>query len=399
MKKTPSILILSYTFPPQGGVGGRRWAKLAKALKKKGIEVEVLAANLEKSAESPWKDDVSGIRVTRFPTRFPEILTRYPKSMRDKLRYRVALRRMRRKTKGTPYDRAALDASRISGILADKMRTFRPDVVIATGAPFDLLYFVSDQIELFPDVKFMADLRDPWINGRAFGYSELSNSRLNRERKKESAVVKRFHLITMPWEKNIEELADRHPDQSTKMHVLPHFYDQDDLDTDVEIKGPHLIYGGALYENLDPVLRQLAQFSERNKIFTEIYTADKDKSALSNPYFKVSDSLPVKEFLAKAARSRFLLLFLPEGNRHGLTKLIEYAACHRPILAIGKKSDLSHEIEKLGLGKHIDEANLEEDLSAAINDPSFFHPDQEWIDHYSLENISERLIKLLELED
>jgi len=50
------VLIISYYFPPFQRVGGRRWAKHAKFLYKKGVDFKVLTGLYY--GDSPWSSDI-----------------------------------------------------------------------------------------------------------------------------------------------------------------------------------------------------------------------------------------------------------------------------------------------------------------------------------------------------
>lgn len=396
MTEIKRILIVAYSFPPQGGIGGRRWAKFAKQFLRSGIEVEVISADMPTETDSSWTADVDGIPVFRFKTSFPASLKMQPARLIDKVRYRMALRKMVLKTKGTPYDRAALDQLAFRSLFSQRMEKFNPDVIIATGAPFDLLYFAAIELENHPDVLSLADLRDPWVNGSAFGYSALSERRLKIEKEKEAKVVDTFDLVTMPWPENIAELKQRHPDHTEKLSVLPHFFDGDDLKEDGKVEEPpDLIYGGAIYDGLESTLAELSAFAKANGLKTEVRTSSRVETSIQNEHFKVLPPLSSKDFFARVKAARFSLLFLPEGKRYGLTKLYELAACEKPILAIGKESNLSETIEKNALGRFVRADHLTEDLAKAIAEEKSFEPNREWSKNHSLLKITSDLIDFL----
>lgn len=399
MSELKRILIVAYSFPPQGGIGGRRWAKFAKQFLRSGFEAEVISADMPAETDSSWKADVDGIPVFRFNTSFPSSLKMQPKRLIDKVRYRMALRKMVLKTKGTPYDRAALDQLAFRSTFRQLMDKFNPDVVIATGAPFDLLYFTALELENHPNVLSLADLRDPWVNGSAFGYSALSSQRLEIEKQKEAKVVDAFDLVTMPWPQNIEELKQRHAAKSKKLSVLPHFFDDDDLKSEAKVESPpDLIYGGAIYEGLESAMAELSAFAQAKKLKIEIRTGSLVDSSIQNEFFKVLPALSSKEFFARVKASKYSLLFLPEGKRYGLTKLYELAACQKPILAIGKPSNLSELIENKSLGQFIHEDRLTKELVKAIDQSNEIEPNQDWVNSHSLSKITADLTDLLKKE-
>ena len=56
--KNKKILIITFTFPPKPGIGGRRWAKFAKYLHQKKVSFDILTFEKKSSEKSKWCDDV-----------------------------------------------------------------------------------------------------------------------------------------------------------------------------------------------------------------------------------------------------------------------------------------------------------------------------------------------------
>ena len=82
--------IVSYTFPPSTEIGGRRWAKFSKYLVKSGHEVTVICANNGINQEF-YEKEFSGIEVKVLPKCYPEWLSGFTKSLREKLLYMIAI--------------------------------------------------------------------------------------------------------------------------------------------------------------------------------------------------------------------------------------------------------------------------------------------------------------------
>ena len=91
MKK--KVLIICYTFPPYNGIGGRRWAKFAKYLEHDNCDVSVIAAKKQDTSQSPWTKDISSYQdnINYLDADYPLILQSNPKSILQKIRYRLAL--------------------------------------------------------------------------------------------------------------------------------------------------------------------------------------------------------------------------------------------------------------------------------------------------------------------
>lgn len=87
------LLIISYYFPPFKMAGGRRSAKHAKFLCKKGVDLEVLAGWYY--GDSPWSSDIEEFenKIERVELVTPKISYHkrvIPTSLISKLRWRVS---------------------------------------------------------------------------------------------------------------------------------------------------------------------------------------------------------------------------------------------------------------------------------------------------------------------
>lgn len=120
------VLIVSHTFPPASGVGGRRWAKYSKYLNRNTITPYILTSKSNFN-ESLWKDDVKEIKnIFYYKNFFPAILSKTQLTFLDKLLYKLAIVFLKIFTKGNYYDRVVFDKNqfknKIDSIL--KKRTY-----------------------------------------------------------------------------------------------------------------------------------------------------------------------------------------------------------------------------------------------------------------------------------
>jgi len=154
------ILIISYYWPPAGGVVVRRVLALAKYLPEHGFEPIVLSAG----GEYPWlyldkTAEIPGVEVYRVDAGDLNRLfspNKTPLGVRLKTAFRALFR--------TDYmadwvDRALPVAERI-------IREREIDIVLVTSPPFSLLRIIAEFKRSFPNVKTVADLRDVFYNLR-----------------------------------------------------------------------------------------------------------------------------------------------------------------------------------------------------------------------------------------
>ncbi len=391
-------MIVSQTFPPYAGVGGRRWAKFAKYLLRTGADVQVLCANMGGSRNSPWSRDVSEISVETYAHRFPSVLTANPANVLEKIAYRLWLIYLKMVSKGSPYDRAILDRGAFYQAFVEKMDAFKPDVVIATGAPFRLLAYIADVINAFPNSRFIADFRDPWTWGESYGYAHLSEKRLNFEKQLEEKVVSQFHFTTSPWPEIVTRLQKLYPAAQRKISLLPHAYDPDDFPARLqtaELDKDLLVFGGNIYHGLEDTMNDIIAFvrSRSKNLRMEIYSGNLNKIHERGEGVKMHAPIPAFEFFEKAQQAQAIIFLIPEHLKDGVpTKLFEYAYLGRPIIAIGYRGRVSEFVEAKSLGIFVDAVS---DLGEIDFDMLKVSAEPEWLKAYNYANITESLLKLI----
>ena len=70
------LLIVAFKFPPYGGVGSFRWAKLSKYLAKNGHKVKVISVDWNKNSQNNLYHDIvhKNISIERISSGYPQIL-------------------------------------------------------------------------------------------------------------------------------------------------------------------------------------------------------------------------------------------------------------------------------------------------------------------------------------
>lgn len=389
------ILIVSQTFPPYNGIGGRRWAKFAKYLRTFGARVEVICADLKTNKKSPWTDDVKDIDRYTYNHQFPRVVEQFPKNTLEKIIYRLQLAKLRKISKGTPYDRALLDEHSFKEIYQNRLSEFKPQTVIVTGAPFYLLSYAIDVISDFPDTKFIADFRDPWTWGASYGYSELSDERLNYENSLEDLVVNKYHAILSPWPSIVQNLKLKYPLNSPKIHLLEHGYDPDDFkasDVPGSAKGYDLIFGGTIYKGTNKILEDVI-FQSNGNFSLGVFSNDLSNLTIPENNSHLSNLIESKEYFARVSESTSVLMLIPEHMKDGIpSKLFEYASLGRPIIALGHRGSLSEFIEANDFGLFLDDVT---ELAKTIHTLPQFKRNDEVLLNYNFEQLTKKLLSFL----
>lgn len=361
------IILINYDFPPNDGIGGRRWAKLAKGLAMSGHDVVVVKAEpLPGGANSPWTADVEhpNISVVELPRAYPMVMQRPVRSLLDRLNYRVARYRLEKTAKGTIYDISLGWTQSLWKTLDQLCQGEDVDWIMATGAPWNMLFDTAQWKKRYGRTKLLVDFRDPWINARNYGMAQLSGSRLQWEKHKQMEVLCAADVVTTPYPYLTQALRDFAPKSPAKFQVLSHFYDRLDLpmpQPNVHSDTLNIVYAGEMYVECDTQLgwlqRHLVQLrTEQPEWFQRVRfdfyspTNRSDRFAgLENVHFHAPVGKNIFGILQKADG---LMLLLTESKKDDLTtKFFEYLPISKPLIAMGASGEVSRFVEAEQLGQ------------------------------------------------
>lgn len=360
------IQIISFSFPPQPGVGGRRWAKFAKYFHRSGHDVRIVAAT-PLSEGSPWSKDIQAYQghVSFVDTHFPIALRTFPGGLLGRLQYRWALMKMRWQSKGNPFDhslhwhRSLLPV--VKQNLADGYTT-----VIASGGPFHYLYELSQlKKSLGSELRLICDFRDPWSNNEmAFGFRELSSERLQVEQEKERAVITRSDAVVSvaaPMTEYFRNIGA----SPEKTHTIINGFDPEDIPTtEISARADELraVFVGTLYDNCH---RHVIEFSKAISRWTQTsktplsfhFYGDMNpvsKDVLNRcPSVTVHPKVSLPEAQQLLSEATLGLLFLTDDLTYSMsTKCCEYFAHQLPILCISNHGQTPDFILENNLGWH-----------------------------------------------
>ncbi|MCH1418327.1 MAG: hypothetical protein L7U68_07255 [Flavobacteriaceae bacterium] len=269
------LLIISYYWPPSGGSGVQRWMYFAKYLKSLGWKPYIITVD-ENVAAYPVVDKSLLKEVVSIPT----IRTQTREPLRWYSRINTAS-----ETAGIPQ--GAIQTKSLFGKFAAFIRGnfFIPDArkgwrpyalkaaedliqkegiqrVVTTGPPHST-HWVGAQLKNKFGLKWIVDLRDPWVT--LFYNKQLYRTfwAVNRDRRQEKAVLKNADAVLTTVGGNFHEYLKKiAPHQ--EYYVIPNGYDQDlikSVSTD-QLSEFHVVYTGLLTENqnyqtLVQVLKQL----------------------------------------------------------------------------------------------------------------------------------------------
>ena len=411
------ILLVCYSFPPNPGVGGRRWAKFAKYLVKSGHYVEVINAKLTTDKLSTWSKDAQLLHeknhVHSLPTSYPEIIKKIPKTLFQKIQYRLSLEYLKLKVKGNLYDKSSLWHLNLIPFVQKKLNEGF-DTIICTAAPFHYLGELAQLKVKFSSVNFIADFRDPWANNRiSYGISDLNQKRLHEEKHLESSVFESFdYLICVDTihETYIKGLNIN----PNKIKVIPNGFDPEDF-SNIDTKKKqnsriNIVFTGSLYSKAlthlealyklllgDKDLKQEFVFNFYGSIPKEAHYLFDNKALQSTLIFHGKVSL--KEVGEKIVTSDLAMLFLTDDlNYTKSTKFYEYIHLRKKIAVFSKYGPISQYIVNNKIGYSIEPRNIRESLLKIKKD---YHKDnlnvpQDYsIEKYSIPTLLNNLTNLL----
>lgn len=365
------VLLICWDFPPNDGIGGRRWAKFAKQLSLDNYEVFVLKSkNLNPKKKSPWFKDVENRNIKIFEINQHKI-SKWLHDYSSKfsfLKIRLAQIFFRIRDKGTIFDKAIGIEDEFLSNLKDIIISNEINNVIVSGAPFNLLYYTSKLKGELKNINIIADYRDPWTNSVNYGIRELNKNRLEHELYKQTQVISNVDYVVAPNEFLIEQIRSSQKEIETvndKFKVITHFYDKDEVvnSTNEEIKKEStfsLLYAGALYtdtieyQNLlaDSILDFMAQ-NPLIKLKLDIYSIHSTNVFEEKGLGKVvSINKPIGDKVFENINQYdYVIILLAQHNKDfKTTKFYDFLPYKIPYLHIGPVGFVSESIIKDDLG-------------------------------------------------
>ena len=372
--KGKSVLIVCFSFPPNPGIGGRRWAKLAKGLVQLGHEVHVVRAKFNNVGElSNWSEDVNGVQVTEIPRMYPSVIHNNDLSSIQKIKYKIAIRYLKATAKGSIYDPTVFWKKALQKEL-HKLVVVKGFVnVIVTGAPFNLMYYGALFKEENQSINLLLDFRDPWLGALNYGMTSLNESRRKYEEKKFQFSVKWADKIISPSKHMLNDIVsycEEKEEVEAKCIELKHFYDESNRDYSViENDEILIVYAGALYRKIKDALIQLDEalsvlmennFELYNKVKVKFYSEGDYSWIFDKHVDKVEFLKPIGNKINDELRkARFILILLADHTKNfRTTKYFDFAPYRIPYLYCGPSGDVSKHIVEDEIGYVLREHDL-----------------------------------------
>ena len=377
MKK---VLIITYYWPPSGGGGVQRWLKFTKYLPEFGWEPYVF------TPENPsfnFKDDSlasdvnPSVEVFKLPIWEPYgLFNKLNKS--DGKHSGQAIDKVNRNWKDqlAVWVRGNLfipDPRRFwvrsaTGFLKDFLRDNNIEIVVTTGPPHSI-HLIGRRLKTsIPNLRWVADFRDPWSEWHQLKHLKTSNWALRIHRRLEKKVLTAADLVLTV---NSDLANDFERLGAQKTAVITNGFDLSDYPLEVSSEKPdkfRISHIGTVDDLRDPgpFLEALIEVCKENKNilddvelhFMGIISTSFLSKYLSEPMLKdkimLTDYTPHNKIFEEYKRSAVLLLLLSSfGNDKAYMpgKFFEYLGSGRPILGIINPNGQTAEvIEKSNVG-------------------------------------------------
>lgn len=389
-KQPTKILIIIYYWPPSGGAGVQRWLKLSKYLAKLGSEVHVLTVDpkyasymqLDEKLEEEVSDEVRVHKSKSFePINYYAKLVGKEKVPTagfgnvDTQSFKVRIVNFIRSNLFIPDPRKGWKKYAVRKAL--KIIDEHHIKLIITSTPPHSAQLIGRKLQKKRNIKWIADLRDPWTD--IYYYPLLQHSFLSKkiDRYLERKVLEKADkILTVNLDLQKLFLQKSSLISADKFKILPNGFDPEDFSTLKKEKSNffNIVYTGTMTNQYEPdtFILALADFIHNNEVMDIRFNIsgkltrqirDKITSMKLDDYFTHSPPLPHTEINQVQKNADLLLLLIPKV-KHDLAittgKIYEYLASGNPVLCLGPQDgDAANILLECAAGKCFERDDFE----------------------------------------
>ncbi|MBP6575721.1 MAG: glycosyltransferase family 4 protein [Chryseobacterium sp.] len=402
MENSKKVLIVTYYWPPAGGPGVQRWLKFAKYLPEFGWEPIIY------TPENPSYPLVDETLIKEVPQDLKIVKTNIwePYQIAEKFS------KSNKKFKGGQFD-VGKNQSFVSKLsifirgnffipdarkfwvkpsikfLKEYLTENHIDTIVTTGPPHSLHLIGLELKKELPNLKWIADFRDPWTEISYYKHLKLTSSSDKKHRQLEKSVFENADLTLATSYTDAENFRKNGANAFcvTNGFDVSESLSVGELESLNETPKPSnyktlkpkftLSYVGVLEQLRNPenLWKSLKDLCETNPDFANDFELkfvgriddkilnDIENSVLKNN-IKNLGYLSHDESVKEMEKSDLLLITnFPNESSKGIIpgKLFEYLATGKPILSFGPKdADVEKILNKTKAGKHFDYSENEE---------------------------------------
>jgi hypothetical protein len=432
--KLLNVLLVTYSFPPAGGVGVLRAASLARYFPAEGIRLDVLTA---RNASAVGSD----------PTLLKEIPAEVNihRTVTLDLPFGIKKRIKKLITGGKP-DKGTAAAASPAGkpnllkrvlqdvLLPDPQVTWFPvltraagriirmrkiDLVLITVPPFSSVLLVEKLRREFPRLPIVVDFRDEWLSTAIdlVGFSRSERAR-NVARNAEASAVTNATAVVAVTEAARREIRARYTQEpDSKFQLIPNGFDATRLRRSAPSAGLRpggkivITHIGTVYASTEPTTLIEAVQSlppEVKSRFTLRFIGHIEEPRFREALLQLGEMVELKGFVPQhealaAMNETDYVLLVQHGHLNIAAKLYDYIGGGKPILAtVHPQGPERRLLEELRAGWWVDRRDVEgirqlfiETAARGNSMLASFHPDLEKIAQYERKVLAKRYASLL----
>jgi hypothetical protein len=378
------ILIITYYWPPAGGPGVQRWLKFAKYLPEFGWKPIIFTPEnpsyplIDESLMKDIPEDLEIIKTKIWePYQLAEKLNKSNKKFKagqfdvgNNQSWKSKLSIWVRGNFFIPDARVFWVNPSVK-FLEQYLKINNIDVVVTSGPPHSLHLIGLNLKKKFPNVKWIADFRDPWTEISYYKHLKLTNKSDKKHRQLESEVFKNADITLATSYTDAENFRKN----GANAVCITNGFDESDssnsqiLNSSNSIAKFTLSYIGVLeqlrnpenlWKALDDLVKTNAEFEKDFRLKFVGRIDDKILSSIENSNLKNHIDnlgyLPHEKAIDEMSNSSMLLITnFPDDSSKGIIpgKIFEYLATGKQIISFGPNAaDVSKILDETNAGKH-----------------------------------------------
>ncbi|KQT17606.1 glycosyl transferase family 1 [Chryseobacterium sp. Leaf404] len=384
------ILIITYYWPPAGGPGVQRWLKFAKYLPEFGWKPIIYTPENPSYPlldESLMKDVPEGLEIVRTkiwePYQLAEKLNKSNKKFKagqfdvgENQSWKSKLSIWVRGNFFIP-DARVFWVKPSTQFLEKYLKENNIETIVTTGPPHSMHLIGLNLKKKFPELKWIADFRDPWTEISYYKHLKLTNRSDKKHRFLESDVFKNADITLATSYTDAENFRKN----GANAFCITNGFDETDASTSLSMTQKStkftLSYIGVLEQLRNPenLWKALDNLVKTNSDFAENFSLkfvgridDKilesiENSALKNHILNLG-YLSHDKAVSEMSNSNLLLMTnFPNDSSKGIIpgKIFEYLATGKQIISFGPdEADVAKILDETKAGKHFSYSDSKE---------------------------------------
>jgi len=376
------ILIITYYWPPAGGPGVQRWLKFAKYLPEFGWKPIIYTPEnpsyplLDESLMKDVPEDLEIVRTKIWePYQLAEKLNKSNKKFKagqfdvgNNQSWKSKLSIWVRGNFFIP-DARVFWVNPSTQFLEQYLKINNIETIVTSGPPHSMHLIGLNLKKKFPNLKWIADFRDPWTEISYYKHLKLTNRSDKKHRQLESEVFKTADITLATSYTDAENFRKN----GANAFCITNGFDETDASTSLSMTEKAskftLSYIGVLEQLRNPenLWKALENLVKANSDFEENFNLkfvgridDKileviEKSSLKNHIQNLGYVSHDKAVEEMAKSSLLLITNFPNDSSKGIIpgKIFEYLATGKQIISFGpNEADVAKILDETKAGKH-----------------------------------------------